>query len=277
MNFRKWLRMYEDNRPSQGVRHGPDSMYGGQRTMLPISWGMDNRAVGAVVGGIGDARAKIRAQMGAEPGSVPHLSNLQDIRKSVLKAIYMPLQLDSADLDGEGSRRSSRSMINQAKRISPSNPLVDPGIWNVAGGGDNIGRLVAPAGKPKTKLYTYTNGARNPAREEAAISFTTALMQVSLSSVEMYGKYSHLLDVERARLKDRKFFPMRNEYDAEGEDFYKVMMCTFEISPKDKNSHISGDVWDEIEAMRDTGRNKKPETTKSDAEPAKPEATPPTK
>lgn len=245
--------------------------------MLPVSWGVDNKAVASVLGGIGDARAKIRAQMGAEPGSVPHLSNLEDIRKSVLKAIYMPLQLDHADLDGEGSRRSSRSMINQAKRISPSNPLVDPGIWNVAGEGDNVRRIVVPSGKPKTKLYTYANGTRNPAREEAAIIFTTALMQVSLSSVEMYGKYSHLLDVERAHLKDRKFFPMRNEYDAEGEDFCKVMMCTFEISPKDKNSHISGDVWDEIEAMRDAGRNKKPPAPKTETEPAKTEATPPTK
>lgn len=293
MNFREWLKIYEDARPSQGVRHGPDSMYGGPRTMLPISWGMDNRAVGSIVGGIGDARAKIRSQMGAEPGSVPHLNNLEDIRRSALKAIYMPLQLLPEDWDSEGSRRSGRSMINQARQISP-NPLKDDRIYNVIGGEQGVqtyidtDALKMEPEQMKTRLYTFKKETRNPNREETATNFTTALMQASLSSMDMFGKYSHLLDVDKAHLKDRKMFPMpinpekyRTADDPEGSvgdaEFYMVMMCSFEISPKNKNSHISGDVWDEIEAMRDADRNKKPETTKSDAETAKPEATPPTK
>lgn len=294
MNFREWLKILENSRPatSQGVKHGPDSMYGGPRTMLPISWGFDNRAVGSVIGGIGDARAKIRAQMGAEPGSVPHISNLEDIRRSSLKAIYMPLQLLPEDLDSENIRPLNKSTVMRAKQLS-SNPLKDEGVYNVEGGGEGVQAHLDPADlnkdpdRMKTRLYTFTKDDRHPRAMETAINFTTALMQASLSSMEMFGRYSHLLDLDRMYVKDRKMFPVpvredeyRTSEDAEtaepghNPEFYMVMMCTFEINPKNKNAHIGGDVWDELESMRDASR-KAAEAPKPAPVPAPP-STPPT-
>lgn len=254
MNFSEWLRVIEEaNRatPSQGVLRGPEGTYG-PRALLPVDATLNNRAVASLVGGIGAANAKILARKGAEPGQVPQFDKLDDIRRSMLKAIYMPLQLP-IDYDENAGQTlySGRSTMNMARGVSQK-PLDDSGIWRVDE--NNPTSIIGGGSGMKTKLFTYdtaTGAQHNSAAYQSAVNFTEALMKVGLMSRTL--QYSHVLNVENPVVKDRQEFPT----DWQGQQSHLIMMCSFTVSPKNKDSDIGGQDWHDIADQLSGGANKK--------------------
>jgi len=259
MNFSEWLISVEEAAqaaaPSQGLMRGPDATYG-PRAMLPLDATFNNRATASLIGGIGAANASIRARKGAEPGQVPQFNNIEDIRRSMLKAIYMPLQLPTNYDENSGQvLYSGRSTMNMARGISQK-PLDDPGIWRVDN--NNNTSIAAGGSNMKTKLFAYdtsTGPQHNAAAYQSAVNFTESLMKVGLMSRTL--QYSHLLNVENPVLKDRQEFPTSRQ----GQQSNIIMMCSFTVSPKNKDAEIGGQDWGDIADQLSGGTNKNKNAT----------------
>jgi hypothetical protein len=264
MNFRSWLRSIEEAssaEPSQDIRRGSEGKYG-SRAMLPVSFGLNNRAAASLIGGMGQTSAKILARKGAEPGQVPQLPNLEDMKRSMLKAIYMPLQLPT-DYDEESGQvlYSGRNLMNRARGISPNNPLEDPGIWRV-NKGDNAS-IVGGGSNMKTKLFTYNTSAgphSNSSVYQSAVNFTEALMKVALMA--RIVQYSHVLNVDNPLLKDRQEFPTKPQ----DQQSNLIMMCSFVVNPKSKDAEIDSHDWQDV-ADRMDANNKNKKTPAAPAQP----------
>lgn len=257
MKFRTWLSKVEEGiqrgrsmgNVDQTTGLGPTAHFGGQRAMLPVSWGVDNRAFAGLIGGVGEARAKIRARKGAEPGVASQYSWLDDMRRDGMQTAYMPLQLPTEDEWGGQPISISKGLITQM-RYSFGDALENPRLWRV----DEEMRLIEPSGRPATDLYIKSRlRAERPSRLEAAINYTTALMQASF--MVKLSHYSHLLNLEKPILHHQPImaFPMKERPDGkpyeenEDVDFYKVMMCSFVFKPKSKEIDIDDDMHKEIE------------------------------
>lgn len=257
MKFKTWLKTIEEanqrsrqpvGNPDQTTGLGPTSHFGGPRAMLPISPGIDNRAFAGVMDGIGSARAKIRARMGAEPGVASQYSPLEDIRRDGLQTAHMPLQLPE-EWDGQPIS-IGKGLIAQIK-YSFGDALENNNLWRV----DDQMNLIEPEVK-STKLYT-SRRLRNesPAELEAAINYTTALMQVSF--MVKLSKYAHLLNLDRPNLHNRSIavFPLQEKHSAEpygpndNPEFYKVMLCAFVFKPKNKDIDVGDDIHSQIDKI----------------------------
>lgn len=246
MNFREWLEGIEEAtavNTTQNTKWGPDSMYGGSRTMLPVSRGLNNRATASLIGGIGQARAKIAADMGAEPGSAPQLADLEDIRRNPIRSIYMPLQLPADWTPEEGVLYAGKSLQNRAMRTSQK-PSEDPSVW----GADkaNPTSITGGGGGMKTVLFEYDKAVgphADSAKYQTAVNFTQALMKVDLST--RLAQYSHLINLESPSLKDRQEMPV--EADQQGQKMHMVMMCSFVFSPRTKDTRLGGSEWEDIQ------------------------------
>lgn len=273
MKFKVWLYSLEEEnqraRPTVGNQLstdglGPTSQYG-PRAMLPISWHLNNRAVAGVIDGVGEARAKIRARKGAEPGVASQYHGLEDIRRDGLEVIYLPLQLPEG-YSGQSIRRS-RGLVNSLKGLLGQN--VNGDIWRVES--DNNVRLKDPDTSKSTELYVFAKDeGEDENRLSSAIEYTEALM-MAMISVKL-KKYSHQINTDNLeRPKDRKIetFPAGGREDDinKGKDdedvrqyFYKVMMCSFVLKSLEKGQHIDADMRDELADVL-AGRTPKPRTT----------------
>jgi hypothetical protein len=244
MRFREWLLVAERApTPTQNVSMGPDASYGGARTMLPLSGALGGRVGASVIGGIGAARKKISADTGAEPGSVPQLGELEDMRRQPIRSIYMPLQVP-ADWDPDhGVLYSGKSLQNRALKVS-QRPAEDQQVWRVE---QNNPNSIVGAGGPsmKTRLFVYDKSAgpqSDTVSYQTAVNFTQALMKVSLAS--NLAPYSHLLNLDNPEIRDRQEIPI--EADEQGDKMHTVMMCSFVFSPRTKDTRIGGNDWDDI-------------------------------
>jgi hypothetical protein len=207
MKFKMWLYGLEENQrnntqagnqlSTDGL--GPTSQYG-RRAMLPVSRGFNNRAVAGVIDGVGEARAKIRARRGAEPGVASQYYGIEDIRRDGLQVMYLPLQLPSG-YRGE-SIRVTRGLVNSLKWMFGARDNDDRDIWRVEGGG-NV-RLKEASKEKLTELYVFSGGtSEDENRLSSAIEFTEALMRASIA-VKLQ-KYSHLIKTESLPApKDRR-------------------------------------------------------------------------
>lgn len=246
MNFREWLEGIEENtavNTSQNTKWGPDSMYGGARTMLPVDRRLNNRATASLIGGIGQARAKIAADMGAEPGSAPQLADLEDIRKNPIRAVYMPLQLPADWTPQEGVLYAGKGLQNRAMKTS-QRPSEDPSVWGVDKA--NKTSITGGGGGMKTVLFEYDKAAgpyADSARYQTAVNFTQALMKVDLST--RLAQYSHLINLENPSPKDRQEMPV--QADQQGQKMHMVMMCSFVFSPRTKDTRLGGNEWEDIQ------------------------------
>jgi hypothetical protein len=287
MKFKKWLYELEESQKfvaTMGNRDmttglGPTSNFGGGRTMLPISYGIDNRAFAGVMDAIGTARAKIRARKGAEPGVASQYSPLEDLRKDGILTANIPLQMPEWNGD---PIHITKGLVAQIKS-SFGDPLNNPKIWRV----DDEMNLVIPSGQAATALYTFSRiDGEEATKLEAAINYTTALVQASMTA--RLAPYSHLLNLDRPQIKNRSTmpFPMKEREglgsesmpykDGEDDTFYKVMVCAMTFSPKNKDSEFSDDIQGEIERMVSDEKRKAQAaaatTATSTAAPAKPTA-----
>jgi hypothetical protein len=279
MNFKEWIcRIEEGNqraRPSQGVGNpdmttgmGPASHFGGPRAMLPISPGIDNRAFAGVMDGIGAARSKIRARKGAEPGVASQYDTLDDIRRSSMQTVNMPLQLPADwSIENNGVIGMSKGLLAQIKS-SFGDPLQSSSVYNL----DEKGHIKYPSSQGSTRLYIFTKGKdENPAEYDSAVNYTTALMLASLTT--RLSQYSHLLNLDRPiDPRDRKVlpFPLKNNQEGAAPQFYYAMMCAFVFSPKNKDSEISDDMYSNIDRIMQQNKNQagsRQETNPGEAEP----------
>jgi len=172
----------------------------------------------------------------------------------------MPLQLPLNHQEGD-LKYYSKSLITFARTIS-SMPIEDSQIYNV----DKQMKLKNYPDKMKTKLSFYEKEyPTNPNDIETSVNFTKALMLASL--VVKLQKYAHLLDLEKPNLKNVKYM----EFPFDDDAYYKVMMCAFIFSKKDKDEHLGDDVHDEIRQL-DQIRQKqnKPQTPRNSGGPSKP-------
>lgn len=272
MNFRNWLSAIEESqrlRPQSGGSNqdqttgmGPTSQFGGGRAMLPISYGVDNRAFAGVLDGIGSARSKIRARKGAEPGVASQYDKLDDLRRGTMQTANMPLQLpaDYSVEDG-GIIKVTGSLIAQIKS-SFGDPIQSPLVYNL----DKDGNLKYPS-QGGTRLYVFTKGKEeSPAELESAVNYTTALMQASLTT--RLSQYSHLLSLDRpVDPRDQKIlpFPLKKDQDGNDYQFYKAMMCAFVFNPKNKESEIDRDMHSQIDNTMQ--RNNRQETRPDQVDP----------
>lgn len=287
MKFKKWLYELEEAQKfvatmanqDRTTGLGPTSHYGGGRSMLPISYGVDNRAFAGVVDAIGTARAKIRSRKGAEPGVASQYNPLEDLRRDGILTANIPLQMPEWNGDPISI---TKGLIAQIKS-SFGDPLKNPRMWRV----DENMNLILPAGQAITELYTFSRlKGEEATRLEAAINYTTALVQASLTS--RLAEYSHLLNLDRPQIKSRSMMPLPvRERDGlgsepmpykDGEDatFYKVMVCAMTFGPKNKDSDMGDNIQGEIERMVADERRKAQAQASAPAPtptPAKPTAT----
>lgn len=273
MKFKTWLAGIEEgiqrSKPQGGMSNqdmttglGPTSHFGGQRAMLPISYGFDNRAFAGVVDAVGSARSKIRARKGAEPGVASQYGSLEDIRKDPMQTVNMPLQVP-ADwrFENNGIIYSSKGLIAQMKS-SFGDTLKSQSLYNV----DEEGHLRQPSGQPATRLYLMTKGVdENPSELESAINYTTALMQASITT--NLSQYSHLLNLERPIIKDRKIlpFPLESSGGQGPQRFYKNMMCAFVFKARGKDSDIGDDIHSQIDSIVQQKTNAPHQTSQNQA------------
>jgi hypothetical protein len=254
MRFKAWLYNLEENRQRSSATNlgnqigtdglGPTTQYG-PRAMMPVSWGVDNRAVAGVIDGIGGARANIRARDGAEPGVASHYHGLEDVRRDGLEVIYMPLQLPKG-YNGQAIRRS-RGLVNSLKSIVGD-------IWQVEP--ENNIRLKDVGGEKATELYFFVKDeGEDPNKLSSAIEYTEALMMASIAT--RLQKYSHHIKTDSPSIKDRKIETApaggkASEVDRGFADekvkryFYKIMMCSFVLKSIHKDQHIDADMRDEL-------------------------------
>jgi hypothetical protein len=272
MKFKLWLYNLEENQRNNTQAGnqlgtdglGPTSQYG-RRALLPISRSWDNRAVAGVIDGVGEARAKIRARDGAEPGVASQYQGLEDIRRDGLEVLYMPLQLPS-EYSGQAIRRS-RGLINSLKWMFGD--TTNDVVWRVES--DNNIRLKSPDKPKSTQLYVFVNNeVEDENKLSSAIEYTEALMMASIS-VKL-KKYSHLINTDNLdRPKDRKIETvpaggLASDIDGGKDDddikkyFYKVMMCSFVLKSLHNGQHIDADMRDELADVL-AGRTPKPRTT----------------
>lgn len=262
MKFRDWLHRIEEGNvrspaagnTDQSTALGPLSQFGGERAMLPISYGVDNRAFAGLIGGVGEARAKIRARKGAEPGVASQYHWLDDIRRDAMQTANLPLQLP-LDWDNEGRQISiSKGLLGQIKQMF-GDPLNSDKIYRV----DESVRLIYPD-EPLTTLYKHRRiKSEDPYRLEAAINYTEALIRASF--MVRLSKYSHLLNLDRPVPHQRKIIslPMKERFGPDGEaipyadgeeaEFYKVMVCAFVFKPINKDAGVDDDIHGEIDRM----------------------------
>jgi hypothetical protein len=270
MKFKVWLYNLEENQRNSAQAGnqlstdglGPTSQYG-RRAMVPISWGLNNRAVAGVIDGVGEARAKIRARKGAEPGVASQYNYMDDIRKDGLQVLYLPLQLPSG-YEGE-SIRANRGLINSLKWMFGENLNGD--IWRVDK--ENNIRLKDVNKNKLTELYVFSEREKEDEnRLNSAIEYTEALMKASIA-VKL-KKYSHLLNTENlSSPKDRRIdqaeaggnssdvYGGKDDKDVE-RYFYKIMMCSFVLKSIHKDQHIDSDMRDELIDVL-AGRQPKPQ------------------
>lgn len=251
MKFRIWLqRLEEVNSKSRGGSGNPDmttalgpaSQYG-HRSMMPISWDLNNRAVAGVIDGIGDARAKIRARKGAEPGVASQYQGWDRVAKDAMTVIYLPLQLPNVDQYNAGALISKTKTLIAVIKSGFGDPLESPKVWKVSPS-DNIS-LVEPT-QEGNQLYYYEQGKRqNERKRYNAELFTLALMEASIA--ERLKGYAHVLNTERPILKGPKMEEISFGTDKRGINYnYVVMMCPFVLRSRHKDEEIDGDMRDEI-------------------------------
>lgn len=244
---------------------GPTSQYG-QRAMMPISWGIDNRAFAGVVDGIGSARAKIRARKGAEPGIASQYRSLDDIRRDGIYFMYMPLQLPMDGLDYKEARPISvtKGLVDSLKSFFGDSETILK-LWRVDAYQPT--KLVPPIGRGSTVLYSFRKDEEeNSNKLLSAINYTKALMQASLSI--KLSSHSHRIDTDRPQVRDEKIesFSLGKEEKTNKEVFYKVMMCSFILKSRHKGSDVGDDTQGEIDRIM---ADKDQKTTKPTTEPAK--------
>jgi len=279
MRFREWLltteaaqqRSHITGNRDNTTNLGPTSQFGGPRTMLPVSWGIDNRAFAGVVDGIGTARAKVRADMGAEPGAASHYEPLQDMRRGNVQTLYLPLQLEKDYTDGEPVHLTKGLVAKIKSQFK--DPLDDDGVYGVD---EQMALVGGTPSQMMTKLYTTNRSeGHDPSKYEAAVNYTTALMQASISN--KLGTYSHLINLERPSITQRKVMPLPmkeregNEdvekayTDEENPEFYHVMMCAFLLNPKSKDNEFDGEIHSDIERLLhgSSHKDKKPSDSKN--------------
>jgi hypothetical protein len=257
MNFRTWLEHIEEATAppradvSQGIKRGPEGSYGA-RALLPLDFTLNNRAVASVIGGMGEANAKIRARMGAKPGNVPQFDRLDDMRRSGHKSVYMPLQLP-AEWNGQQFSLNTR-LVTMASTFAP-NPLQSPKIWNCQGA-TQIDR--AGEGDKLTTLYSFKRSEGQKANINAynsARAFTQALMQASLAA--QLSNQSHLIDIQRPSITHVQEFPVAVQGDSNPEDpqFNIILMCSFQFNPKNKDANVGYDTWSDFNNTLDTSKS----------------------
>lgn len=265
MNFGVWLKTIEEAsaEPSQGVKRGPEALYGGPRTMLPVSLGFDNRLMASLIGGAGEARAKIRARKGAEPGSAAQFDQLADQRRDHMHEVYMPLQLPVEHVTGDRPPRyNSKAYLDYLRSNLSSDPLSDDLIYNVdqskGGTKSEIKNLDEDPDSMKTKLYVFAKASEDKIDSEYAINFTMSLMQASLMT--KLGKYSHLVNLYRPEIHHRYIMPKEIKSgpfvsaDPANPSFAKIMVCTFVYSPN-KGAEVGSDFYGDLEDMLNKNRS----------------------
>lgn len=253
MKFKAWLRRLEEtnnkNRPGEALSDkstawGAASHFGGERTMLPLSRRWDNRATAGVLDALGKSAAKEMERSGAEPGVASRYDSLEDIRRDIIRTANMPLQLPE---DWQEGQYISISKARIAKIKSTFNkPLESTRVWRV----DNTSSLIGPQEKGFVNLYTFFKDEENENKLDAAINYTTAMIQASFAAE--LSPWAHLLNLDRPDIRDRQFmiFPLKerdgnldkqNPYGpGEKPGFYKVMMCALVFRSK-KNAPDVGD------------------------------------
>lgn len=240
MRFGEWLKTIEETQ-TQGSAPG--------RSVLgPASMAVDNRAVRSVVGGIGDAMSKMRARDGAEPAAAQGFDRLGDTRKDIMRTVYMPLQDGKERAEGDKPYYMSKSLVLTIRNLSDE-PLKDHGIYQVDDTNANISNRDANPSSMKTRLYEFQKDNINKNDFDSAVNYTTALMQASLAA--NLGKYSHLIDLERPRIAERRLFPVNT--GAEGR-FNQIMMCAFVFHPIDKHANLDRSTYDDIEGLISGGQ-----------------------
>lgn len=229
--------------------------------MMPISWGIDNRAAAGVIDGVGGARAQIRARKGAEPGVASQYHMWDDIRKDGLTVMYMPLQLPHED---SGLNRSpltnTKGLVQLLK--GEGDPLKNPNVWLVDPD-SNVRLKEQPSGnKPNRLFYVEKGKSESQQLKYDAEQFTMALMFASLST--RLKDYAHMLNVEKPHIKDQKIERVPFRSDEGG--YYYVMMCSFILKSLHKDQQIDGALRDELERIL-TGDRPNPQTKPAQSPP----------
>lgn len=247
MRFGEWLKTIGE---AQTQGNAP-----GNSVLGPASMAVDNRATRSVMGGIGDAMSKMRARDGAEPAAAQGFDRLGDVRKDIMHTVYMPLQDDKRRSPGDRPSYMSRSLVLAVASLS-NDLLKDPGIYHVDETNTNIANSGANADGMKTRLYEFQKDNINKTEFDSAVNYTTALMQASL--VSGLGKYSHLIDLERPQITQRKLFPVKSNADGK---FHQIMMCAFVFQPIDKHANIDRNTYSDIEGLVAGGQQTQSKTS----------------
>jgi hypothetical protein len=276
MKFKLWLHDLEESvqrsrnygNTDATTALGPLSQYG-QRGMKPLSIGFDNRAFAGLADGIGQARNKVRAELGAEPGVASQYHGLEKLHRDAITVIYLPLQTPMG-YDPQESRpiQRTKGMVQQLR--AKGDPLQSDQYWRVEPM-DNT-RIRKPDGRPLTDLYTfYGDVQENRGWLESAISFTEAMMFASIAT--RLRQYSHLVNTEKPRIQDSKMevVPLGKDEESGRDVRCRVMMCSFVIVSRSKENEIDRDTRDDM--ARILG-NEKPQKAPDKPQPVPPGSAP---
>lgn len=259
MKFREWLVNIEEtqnrNRSPQGLGDvttawGAASHFGGPRVISPISYGVDNRAFAGVLGGIGQARAKISARRGSEPGVAATFEPWPDERRDAIQSLTLPLQLPEG-WDGRYLDYTAKSRLYQIKSIY-GDAMDSTHIWRV----DDGSNLIPPTAA-KSHLYTFVYGQKEDWNAlDSATSFTEALMRASL--MVRLSRYSHFINLDSPRKEEKAIVKLPYDFTdgpVEGKKFFKLMTISF-VFPSTKNApdYVQDDIADR--GRRDDDREK---------------------
>lgn len=210
MNFKKWLTISETGttrvRPSnasnvdRSALYGLAAQYGHRGTQLPISKGVDNKAVASVLAGIGSAIGKEQEESGFVSAPPPQMVELPSGSRVYLDKGYMPLQIpfvDGAYLPGlhpDNSNSSEGTDITKKVYNHIKFPDQDQRVRTMNDPSDQkiSGKFLSPSTlRGNSQINTYG----------LAKNFTRALIKISLINKMMKEGLHEKYNVLKAKLE----------------------------------------------------------------------------
>lgn len=256
MKFREWFRKIEEAQQRSRAYDanvitttaaGPFARHGSPDTMLPISRGLDNRAVASVIDAIGTSRADNRREMGFDVRATSRIEPFPSERQPYMETRYMALQYPQGWM---GHRNYGTGLVNTIRSMVPE-PGTDPKVWKID---ERMQLIKEPKIDNRFQLYLFKKGQQEREILISAINFTKALMHVDLAN--SLDDYKTVLNLDKLDFVDEKTM----EYQVPGHEdlFYKVLFCAFIINKRHKDDPLDRHDIDD-EEFATAARQRRPE------------------
>jgi hypothetical protein len=207
MNFKKWLTISEAGttrvRPSgqsnvdRSALYGLAAQYGHRGTQLPISKGIDNKAVASVLAGIGSGVGAEQEASGFVASPPPQMVPFPTGKKAYLEKGYLPLQIPFIGrqylpgLKPDGSNTGEGSDITKKVYDQIPVPEQDPRVRTIEDGSSSLSGKFPTPSSFKNDISHYG----------LSKNFTRSLIKISIVNKMMKQGLHEKYNVLKAKLE----------------------------------------------------------------------------